>query len=705
VEKLSYKSIFALIALVSMIATIAVIPSGYAQNGPIMDILRHEVIRSPDAALIAMQTDQVDFSPEQIRTPDIEKLDSEGNLITQDLGFHMGFIGYNIRDIADGDVNYGYRPELIGNFWPLADVNFRKALIRGYDQLGIIPPIYGYIVTPVRSLVPPAQSKYYYSAAQSYPYNPGNPFAGPDTTSTCGILKTFGYTFVDAGTIGVVDNNDYWKMPNGEDMVNMRIFTPLIDVAPTSFQHGAEFVADLRAIGLAGTTENGGRGLVHEGRDFNEYLNLCYGTATAMGGQFDAFMVFYSLGRLPDQLYDLMHSSSDTVVYWGRRNAVGINNPDVDALTEVVKYSLDPDVIEGAAKTLQDKLYDTSNDWALAYMLLYSRSYFTAFTPGLDGIVKSPGYGADNSWTYLNAHWLPGFERTEDGNNVMIYVNGDEPDSFNYNFATTVYEWNIIGQTVDGLTAVNPYNHADIPWLASDWEIVEVGGGMDIVMTLRSDVEWQDGFDFSANDVEWCLEFMRDMEIPRYFTAWQNLIDVVVTDATHLTIQLDAKGLSLFYDVMGVGALLAPQIWDRNWVSNQEVLDWIPTGAYTLAPGYTPPVDHTPTPTNVMGTGPFIFDFYDTTNLYDDMHRNPSYFMTQAAVTALMTSMFWQVGDEDYGGLVNAADLTQVSFAYGARPTSGNWNADANFDLNAIIDIRDLGTTSYHLTWQKFWTA
>lgn len=294
-EKLSYKSIFALIALVSMFATIAVIPSGSAVNGPIMEILRHEVIKSPDAQLIAMQTGQVDFSPDQIRTADIEKLDLEGNLITQDLGFHMGFIGYNIRDLANGAVNYGYRPELIGNYWPLADVNFRKALIRGYDQLGIIPPIYGYIVTPVRSLVPPAQSKYYSAAAQSYPYNPGNPFTSPaGEQSTVGIIKAAGYTFVDAGTIGVVDNNDYWKMPNGQPMVHMRLYTPLIDVAPTSFQHGAEFIADLRAIGLAGTTENGGAGLVHEGHDFNEYLNLCYGTATAMGGQFDAFMVFYS---------------------------------------------------------------------------------------------------------------------------------------------------------------------------------------------------------------------------------------------------------------------------------------------------------------------------------------------------------------------------------------------------------------------------
>jgi ABC-type transport system substrate-binding protein len=700
-----------------MIATIAVIPSGYAQNGPIMDILRHEVIKSPDAQLIAMQTDQVDFSPDQIRTPDIEKLDGEGNLITQDLGFHMGFIGWNIRDLASTervsgggpppwknlDV-YDYRSDLIGDYWPPADVEFRKAMIRGYDQLGIIPPIYGYIVTPVRSLVPPAQSKYYSSAAQSYPYNPGNPITSPDTEqSTCGILKAAGYTFVDVGTIGAVDNNDYWKTPDGGDMPNMVLWTPLIDIAPTSFQHGAEFVADLRTIGLAGTTENGGRGLVHEGHDFNEYLNLCYGTATAVGGQFDAFMVFYSLGRIPSQLYDLMHSSSDTVAHPARRNAVGIDDPEIDDLCDQVQYSLNPDDIEDAAKEIQARLYDTSYDYALAYMLLYSRSYFNAFRPGVDGVVKSPGYGADNSWTYLSAKWVPGSERTEGGNTVFIYVNGDEPDSFNYNFATTVYEWNVIGQTVDGLTAVNPYNHADIPWIATDWEVTETEIGMDIAYTIRSDVQWQDGILLDAQDIEWCLEFLREYEVPRYYTSWQNLTDVEVIDATHVVVHLNAAGLSLFYDVSGVGALLAPQIWDRNWASSQEVLDWIPTGAYSVAPGYT--AGPNPTPTNVMGTGPFIFDFYDTTNLYDDMHRNPNYFMTQAAVANLMISMFWEVGDEDYGGLVNVSDLTQVSFAYGARTGGARWNADANFDLNGIIDIRDLRTTSYHLTWQKFWTA
>jgi len=692
----------------------AVIPSGYAQNGPVMDVLRHEVVKSPDAELVAMQTGQVDYMPDLIRTPDIEKLDSEGNLITQDLGFHMGFIGYNIRDLASplrspsgtGWLNssrYSYRLGVA--YWPLADVEFREALVRCYDQLGIIPPLYGYIVSPIRSLVPPAQSKYYYAAVQSYPYNPGNPFtSAPSDQTTCGILMAAGYTFVDAGVLGVVDAYDYWKCPNGSPLPKMVLWEPLLDISPTSYHHGADFVADLRSVGLGATTQNGNHGFVYEGKDFNEYLNLCYGTSTQVGGQFDAYLFFYSVGRLPSQLYDLMHSSSDTVEHPGRRNAVGIDDPAIDALCETVKYSLYTNEIEAAAKTIQDRLYDTSYDYALAYMVLYSRSYFNGFRPNLDGIVKSPGYGSDNMWTWLNIHWETA-PRTEDVDGdgdqetVLVYVNGDEPDSFNYNFATTVYEWNILGQTIDGLTAVNPYNHADIPWIATDWTIDETPEGMDIYFTIRNDVQWQDGTPLTAYDIEWCLEFLRDRQVPRYYTAWQYLIDVEVFNAVQFAVRLSVAGLSLFYDISGVGALLAPQIWDRPWADNGAVLDWIPTVPYEVAPGYAPGPN--PTPTCVMGTGPFVFRFYDTTNLYDDMWRNENYFMSQVAVADLKTLMFWEVGDENYNGLVDVVDLTQVSFAYGRRIGSPNYNSDADFDSNGIVDVRDLRTVAYHLDWQK----
>jgi ABC-type transport system substrate-binding protein len=651
-----------------------------------------------------MQGGAADFSPDQIRTGDIEKQDADGMLVTSDLGFHMGFIAYNIRptDIINSywRNETGHRSPV--SYWPLHDMEFRHALITCYDQLGIIPPIYGYIVTPVRSLVPPAQSKYYNPGVPEHPYNPGDPLTSPaGEHSSVGILKAAGYTFVDAGTTGVVDDADYWKCPDGSAMPYMEIWTPLIGVAPTSYQHGAEFVNDLRAIGLAATTANGNAGFINLGRDFNEYLEDVYDRAW-----FDSYMVFYSLGRIPSQLYTLLHSSQDCLTYPGRRNAVGVHSATVDALCDTVKFSLDTDAIETAAKTLQTLLYDTTagdDNVTLSYMLLYSRSYFNVFGSDVTGAVKSPGYGSDNSWTFFNIMTT----RTEDvdgdtvDDSLLIYINGDAPDSFNPCYATTVYEWNIIGQTQDGLTAVNPYNHYDIPWLADDWTITPTVAGMDIDFTLRENSTWQDGHDFVAGDVEFCLEFLRDYHVPRYAEMWEQLIDVDVTDDLTLTIEADEAGIDLFYDFSGLGPMLPPQVWNRTWASEQAVLDYDPTVSYSVASGYTSGPH--PPPTNLFGTGPFIFLHYDATNEYDDMMANRNYFMTYEEIVARKTRMFWQVGDQSRDGVVNVLDLTFVSFAYGCIVGDPCYDVDADFNEDGIVDLRDIYISAYHLLWQKEW--
>jgi len=692
--------------LVSLLAIIPMFPRAYAIQGPEVDVLRHTVISSPDAALIAMQTGIADFSPDQIRTADIEKQDADGMLITQNLGFHMGFIGYNIR----ADQSYRRTDAEALAFWPLSDVDFRHALVHGYDQLGIIPPIYGYIVTPVRSLVPPAESKYYSPAVPEHPYNPGNPITSPSGEhSSVGILKAAGYTFMDEGTSGVVDDADYWKAPGGSALPSMTIYTPLIGIAPTSFQHGQEFVADLAAIGLAATTSNGNHGMISLGYDFNGYLALVYDHA-----DFDAYMVFYSLGRIPSQLYSLLHTSQDTLNFPGRRNGVGVNDPTIDAYCETVKFSLDTNAIETAAKAVQTMLYTPTlagaDNFALSYMTLYSRSYFNAFVEDLEGIVKSPGYGSDNGWTSLVMHWAAN-PRQEDGKNVVVYINGDEPASFNPMYATTVYEWNIIGSALDGLTAVNPFNHNDVPWIATDWTITELTNQgpysnetwMDIDFTLRDDVYWQDGILMDAYDVEFNLEFLRDFNVPRYAETWETLIDVSVTDATHLTVSADMAGIDLFYDYSGLALYLPPQIWDRTWATDQAVLDYDPI-AYVygddMAPGYSKgPND---LPSNLFGTGPWIFQFYDSVNFYDDMWANRNYFMDQTDVDALMTQMFWEVGDHGKDGAITVLDLTFVSFSFGYMyPYDPEYDPDADFNSDDIVDMRDMRTSAFHLLWEK----
>ncbi len=699
--------------LVSMLAPILMVSTTFSQNGPEMDILRHMVIRSPDAALIAMQTGIADFSPDQIRTGDIEKQDADGMTVTEDLGFHMGFIAYNIRDTATirGEsaeaiaANYTWRTDI--TYWPLQDMEFRHALIHCYDQLGIIPPIYGYIVTPVRSLVPPAQSKYYNPGVPEHPYNPGNPFTSTagDGTS-CGILMDAGYTFVDDDSSGTVTDDDFWRSPDNSPIPHLEIWTPLIGVAPTSYQHGQEFVADLRNIGLAATADNGNSGFESLGRDFSEYLEDVYDYA-----HFDAYMVFYGMGRIPDQLYSFLHSSQDCMILSGADGATGLHDAAIDALVETVKFSLDTDDIETAAKEVQEMLYTddevtypNADNFALAYMLLYSRSYFNVFAEHLEGIVKSPGYGSDNSWTFFNLNWEAGYERTEGTKNVVVYINGDDPGSLNPCYATTVYEWNIIGQTQDGLTAVNPYNHNDISWIASDWTITSTVGGMDIDFTLRNDVDWQDGKPFTAYDVEFCLEFLRDYQVPRYAATWMTLDDVVVTNNTHVTIEASEEGIGLFYDYSGLAPLIPEHIWNRFGSSSDPleraaVLDYDPTEAYNVASGYTDGPN--PTPTNLFGTGPWIFQFYDAVNMYDDMWKNENYFMSTAAIATLKADMFWEVGDYDKSGVVNVIDLTFVSFAYGCTIIKPCYNAAADFNSDEIVDMRDIYIAAYHLLWQK----
>jgi ABC-type transport system substrate-binding protein len=689
----------AAIMLVAMLGTILLTSTAFSQGGSYIDVLRHKVIKSPDAALIAMQTDIADMSPDQIRTGDIEKQDADGMLITEDLGFHMGYIAWNIRS------NQTYRRTV--DYWPPADIAFRHALIHCYDQLGIIPPIYGYIVTPVRSLVPPAQSKYYNPAVPDHPYNPGSPFTStPGDGTSCGILMAGGYTFQDLGTTGVVDDADYWKTPGDYDMPYLEIWTPLIGVAPTSWQHGQEFVADLAEIGLAATTANGDKGIASVGRDFNDYLEDVYDF-----GDFDAFMVFYTMGRIPDQLYSFLHSSQDVRTLPGADGATGLYDPAIDTLCETVKFSLDADEIETAAKEIQRMLYTetepNAENFALAYMLLYSRSLFNAFGPRVTGgVVKSPGYGSDNSWTHMNIRTT----RDEGGKEVMIYINGDEPSSFNPCYATTAYEWNIIGWCFDGATAVNPYNHYDIPWLATDWTITSIPNQgpysnetwMDVDFTLRSDVEWQDGHSFVASDVEFCLEFLRDYSVPRYAATWAEIDDVEVVSSTEVTIHSMSEGIGLFYDYSGLIALLPPQVWDQSWASNQAVLDYDPTEPYNVATGYTDGPN--PPDTNLFGTGPFIFKFYDAVNMYDDMWKNPNYFLTITDIEDLKTEMFWQVGDYNRDGLVNVLDLTFVSFGFGCieglDPCYTTY-IDADFNEDGIIDTRDISNAAYHLLWQK----
>jgi ABC-type transport system substrate-binding protein len=386
-------------------------------RGPKIDKLRFKVIRSPDAQLIAMQTCEVDVLTDLIRTGDIEKLDGEGFTITAAPGFHMGFIGYNIRPDQTYKLD-GWGSKIAGPI--LSNMWFRKALFQCYNQEEIVASIYKYIVTPVQSLVPPAMGGWVNPAVPKQPYNPGDPdldtnYGGtcgvptsypnryPNDVSACGKLRRAGFINVgtnwvtpydldDDGTPGTMADTDCDGTPDApgteaectydnyvadpDDVIPiLLVFTPLYEVAPTSAEHGARFVADCNAIDVP---------LSHEPREFDPYLDKVFGVGDTPGGHFDLFMVFYSLGRFPDHLYDMCHSSFDSRIQPEGRNAPGIHSDELDEACETIKYSLDHDAKIAAAYAAQEMLYlQEYPEAAFSYMLLYSRILFNGFKPGL----------------------------------------------------------------------------------------------------------------------------------------------------------------------------------------------------------------------------------------------------------------------------------------------------------------------------------
>lgn len=656
----------------------------YGRAGPRADLWRELVIESPDDQLIGIQTGQIDMLPDLIRPADIETLDAGGYTITDSAGFHMGHIGFNLRLPV------------------LDDVNFRHALFHGYAQDDIVASIYEYTVTPVQSLVAPAQGGWVNPDVPKHPFNPGDPLASteyPADHSLCGILRYGGYTYHGSG---YGDLGAYWTDSEDNPLPTMVLWTPTYETAPTSAEHGARIVDEWHRCGL--------NNIDHSPADFNTYT-----TDVFTHHDFDMYMIFWSLTRFPDHLYDMTHSSQDIPDGY---NPVGIHDPELDALTEVLKFGLDHDEKLDAAYAAQVRLYNESNPWAFPYMQLYSRVLINAYVPELGGIINSPGYGSDPfenfPWTQMLAYWPVGGVRPGTSQNIVIHCLGLWADSLNPGYASTVYERTIVDAVFDSLIRVNPYTHEDVPWMATSWDPVgpinvtvtldsedrfrgfsagtdvDIIDGMKVTFNLRKDLFWQDGNPYTANDAEWSLEFTRNNQIPRYLSSWDQIIDVQVIDDYTFNVYANVTSQFMFYDWSDLTAMFPQQVWG-----------FLDGAALATILGYEVWLNTTdtgpwPTPSCLFGTGPFVFDNYDPTGMVANLHRYEAHHVQTEDVGTMVVEMFHRIGDTNSDGEMNFLDLTAMSLSYGYFSGEPQYNPLADVNEDGIVDATDVTLLSFY---------
>jgi peptide/nickel transport system substrate-binding protein len=178
---------------------------------------------------------------------------------------------------------------------------------------------------------------------------------------------------------------------------------------------------------------------------------------------------------------------------------------------------------------------------------------------------------------------------------TLVHYGGDteilEPTNFNpYSLGGLGRIRGPLNKTIfEFLYYYNHNNGEEIPWLAESYTVSDDFMSVDVV--LRQGVTWNDGTPFTAEDVKFTLEKLRDTPELAFASDMNEWVkDVTVTDDQHFTINLNKPNPRFFYFYFVENseiqvAILPKHIWENE--------DWTTFQNYDPASGLP------------VGTGPF----------------------------------------------------------------------------------------------------
>jgi peptide/nickel transport system substrate-binding protein len=181
------------------------------------------------------------------------------------------------------------------------------------------------------------------------------------------------------------------------------------------------------------------------------------------------------------------------------------------------------------------------------------------------------------------------------GKDTML-INADHGNPlFDRNFnpyitnARTASKW-----MYEPLIEVNPLDGKRNPWLASSWEQPDA---RTIDMTIRSGVEWSDGTPFTARDVVFTFDLLKQFPAMDVKGAWQH-IDTIEQRGDHVVFHLKSDDVPSL-TIIGQTYILG----EHHWGKVKDPTTW-----------------RDPDP---VGTGPFVLGNYSDQQY--SMDKNPRY--------------------------------------------------------------------------------
>ncbi len=152
-----------------------------------------------------------------------------------------------------------------------------------------------------------------------------------------------------------------------------------------------------------------------------------------------------------------------------------------------------------------------------------------------------------------------------------------EPDTLNPILTKNTYTADFLGFIYEGMTRLDKSQRA-VPVLSDSWTVSP--DGLIWNFHIRDGVRWQDGKAFTADDVEFTIQTIRNNSIDSiYKPLFQNMVTCVAVDSSNIKIAL-GKPNSFLPEMMSFPILPKHQFSKKDVLSSSKQFSPIGTGPY-----------------------------------------------------------------------------------------------------------------------------
>ncbi len=484
------------------------------QSGPWADELFFKIYLNPEAEYLALKTGDINIMDWELPAEKVADALADPSILTDstaDLGYYL--IDINCQR------------------WPTSNVHFRRALAHLVDKSRIETDIlqgFGYALD---SPVPVVMGGWANPDIRTYEFS---------SELAAAELELGG--FVDTDSDGI--RND---PVTEENMADVLFYIRIDD--PERKQAGEWLAQELIALGVP-----------VEGELAVERSVCADAVMDTPDGEWNVYTGGWGITRDPDHLTDFYHSKEfdpDCVGGWRGYNYPGFVNSTFDTWADLLKTESSFEDTKEAAYMCQKILAEQ-----VPGIPMYGHVGVKAYSADWTGVVNMVGQGINSWWSCLNMH-----PADADYGGVIEYGIKSDIETLNPLTAEWTYTWEVLDKIYETPYWYNPYDISeDWGWLTESWDIEdwESPTGVDgtkITFHFVENAKWHDGVPFTAEDLKFTYEYIREFGIPRYLPNIQFIEDIVKVDDYTLEVYQNTTSYFAFHYLNGP-SVLPKHIWE-----------------------------------------------------------------------------------------------------------------------------------------------